>query len=258
VEEPERPKYALYEGKGSSIIWALTILLYGIDEPDIRMALMNIELAIMKGQESAKKVARDLEVDFDENGGIVIPATRRMRTRNNSVTSTPPIPVSPVIATNRNQEPVVAPAGVNTGEMTSPVDEMVATENHTLAPTPLNSSYNWGSSSDYRNSCPNRASDRNRNAFANNTSDRRQSHFSGEQHQDHRTDPVKLAMAMSARFSSKDPKSQFSGSPNENILDYIQVYKLAIREYDLSPSMQMIFFYKLVRTSSEPLSFYRN
>jgi hypothetical protein len=63
---------------------------------------------------------------------------------------------------------------------------------------------------------------------------------------------------MSARFSSKDPKSQFSGGPNENILDYIQEYKLAICEYDLSPSMQKDFFYKLFRTSSEPRSFYRN
>jgi hypothetical protein len=65
-------------------------------------------------------------------------------------------------------------------------------------------------------------------------------------------------MAMSARFSSKDPKSQFSGGPTENILNYIQEYKLAICEYDLSPSMQKDFFYKLFRTSSEPLSFYRN
>jgi hypothetical protein len=53
-------------------------------------------------------------------------------------------------------------------------------------------------------------------------------------------DPVKLSVAMSARFSSKDPKSQFSGVPNENILDYIQEYKLALREYDyLSPSIQI-------------------
>jgi hypothetical protein len=65
-------------------------------------------------------------------------------------------------------------------------------------------------------------------------------------------------MAMSARFSSKDPMSQFSGGPNENILDYIQEYKLAICECDLSPLMQKDFFYKLFRTSSEPLSFYRN
>jgi hypothetical protein len=71
LDEPERPKYAPYEGKGSSIIWALTIFLYGVDEPDTRTALMNLELAIMIGQESAKKVARELEVDFDENGGIV-------------------------------------------------------------------------------------------------------------------------------------------------------------------------------------------
>jgi hypothetical protein len=56
----------------------------------------------------------------------------------------------------------------------------VATENHTLAPPPLNSSYNGGSSSDYRNSGPNRANDRNENAFASNASDRRQSLFSGE------------------------------------------------------------------------------
>jgi hypothetical protein len=101
----------------------------------------------------------------------------------------------------------VATAEVTTGETTSPVEEMVTTENHALAPPPLNSSYNGYSSSDYRNSGPNRANDRNRNAFANNASDRRQSHFSGEQHQDRRTDPVKLAMAMNARFSSKDPKS---------------------------------------------------
>jgi hypothetical protein len=107
------------------------------------------------------------------------------------------------------------------GESTSPVDEMVATENHALAPPPLNSSCNGGSSSDYRNSGPSRANDRNGNAFANNASDRRQSRFCGEQHQDCRTDPVKLAMAMSAHFSSKDTKSQFSGGPDENILDYI-------------------------------------
>jgi hypothetical protein len=44
ADEPERPKYALYEGKRSSIIWALTIFLYGIDEPDTRTALMNLEL----------------------------------------------------------------------------------------------------------------------------------------------------------------------------------------------------------------------
>jgi hypothetical protein len=67
VDKPERPKYAPYEGQGLSIIWALTIFHYGIDEPDTRTALMNLELAIMKGQESAKKVARELEVDFDEN-----------------------------------------------------------------------------------------------------------------------------------------------------------------------------------------------
>jgi hypothetical protein len=62
VDKPERPKYAPYQGKGSSIIWALTIFLYGIDEPDTRTALINLELAIMNGQESAKKVARELEV----------------------------------------------------------------------------------------------------------------------------------------------------------------------------------------------------
>jgi hypothetical protein len=135
---------------------------------------------------------------------------------------------------------------------------MVATKHHALAPPPLNSSYNGGSSSDYCNSAPNRANDRNGNAFANNASDRRQSHCSGEKHQDRSTDPVKLAMAMSPRFSSKDLKSQFSGGPNENILDYIQEYKLAICEYDLSPSMRKDFFYKLFRTSSEALSFYRN
>jgi hypothetical protein len=48
VDEPERPKYEPYEGKGTSIIWALTIFFYGIDEPDTRTALINLELAIMK------------------------------------------------------------------------------------------------------------------------------------------------------------------------------------------------------------------
>jgi hypothetical protein len=167
---------------------------------------MNLELAIMKGQESAKKVARELEVDFDENGGIVTPAIRRMRTRNSSVISTPSIPVASVSVINSNQEPVVAPAEVTTGEKTSPVDEMVATENHALAPPPLNSFYNGGSSSDYRNSSLNRANDRNGKAFANNDSDRRQSHFSGEQHQDRRTIPVILAMARSARFWLEGPQ----------------------------------------------------
>jgi hypothetical protein len=125
--------------------------------------------------------------------------------RKNSVISPPPIPVAPVNVINSNQEPVVAPVEFTTGETTSPVDEMVATENHALAPPPLNSSYNGGSSSDNRNIVPNRANDRNGNAFANNASDGKQSHFSGEQHQDRRTDPVKLAVAMSGRFSSKDP-----------------------------------------------------
>jgi hypothetical protein len=152
----------------------------------------------------------------------VTPAIRRMQTRNNSVSSTPPIPVATVSLIKSNQEPVLAPAEFTTGKKTSSVDEMVATENHALAPPPLNSSYNVGSSSDYRNRGQNRANDRNGMAFANNASNRRQSHFSGEQHQDRRTDPVKLAMAMSARFSSEDPKSQFSCGPNENILDHIQ------------------------------------
>jgi hypothetical protein len=85
VDEPERPKYAPNQRKGSSTIWALTIFLYGVDKADTRTALMNLELTIMKGQESAKKVARELEADFDENGGIITPAFRRMQTRNNSV-----------------------------------------------------------------------------------------------------------------------------------------------------------------------------
>jgi hypothetical protein len=67
--------------------WALTIFLYGIEEPNTRTALMNLELSNIKGQESAKKVERELEVSFDENGGIVTPAIRRMQTRNNSVSS---------------------------------------------------------------------------------------------------------------------------------------------------------------------------
>jgi hypothetical protein len=188
----------------------------------------------------------------------VTPAIRRMQTRNNSVSSTSLIPVDAFHVNNSSQEPVVAPAEVTTGETTSPVDEMVATENQALVPPPLNLSNNGGSSSDYRNSGPNRANDRNGNCFANNASDRRQSHFSGEQHQDRRTDPVKLTMAMSARFSSKDAKSQFYGGPSENNLDYIQEYKLAIYEYDLTPSRQKVIFYKLFRISSEPLIFYRN
>jgi hypothetical protein len=89
VDEPERPKYSPYEGKGSSIVWALTIFLYGIDEIETRAALKNLELAIMKGQESAKRAARELEVDFDKNGGIVTSAISLMQTRNNSVSSTP-------------------------------------------------------------------------------------------------------------------------------------------------------------------------
>jgi hypothetical protein len=92
VDEPEQPKYAPYEGKGSSIICAHTIFLYGIYEPNTRTALMNLELAIMKGQESAKKIARELEVDYDENGEIVTPAISRLQTRSNSVSITPPIP----------------------------------------------------------------------------------------------------------------------------------------------------------------------
>jgi hypothetical protein len=215
MDEPKRPKYAPHEGKGSSIIWALTIFLYGIDEPETRTALINLELAIMKGQESAKKVSRELEVEFDENGGILTPAIRRMQTRNNSVSSTPPISVAPVYATNSNQELVVALAEVKTGEKTSPVDEMVATKIHALVPPPLNSSYDGGSSSDYSNSRSNRSYGCNGNDFVNNASDRRQSHFSGEQHQDRRTDPVKLTMAMSAHFSSKHPRSQNTGGPNE-------------------------------------------
>jgi hypothetical protein len=55
VDEPERPKYTPYEGKGSSTIWVLAIFLYDIDEPDTRIALMNLDLAIMKGQESARR-----------------------------------------------------------------------------------------------------------------------------------------------------------------------------------------------------------
>jgi hypothetical protein len=59
MDEPERPFYAPYEGKGSSIIWALTIFVYGIEELDTRTALMNLEHSIMKGLESAKNVARE-------------------------------------------------------------------------------------------------------------------------------------------------------------------------------------------------------
>jgi hypothetical protein len=68
------------------------------------------------------KVARELEVDLDENGGIVTSAFRRIQTRNNSVNGTPPIPVAPVSVIKSNQEPAVAPAEVTTGEKTSPVD----------------------------------------------------------------------------------------------------------------------------------------
>jgi hypothetical protein len=126
----------------------------------------------MKGQESAKKIARALEVDFDENGGIVTPAFRRMQTRNNSFSSTPPRPVAPINATNSYQELIVAMTEVTTDETNSPVDEMVATENHTLALSPLNSSYNGSSSSNYRNSGPTKENDSNGNTFANNASDR--------------------------------------------------------------------------------------
>jgi hypothetical protein len=43
-----------------------------------------------------------------------------------------------VNVTSSNQQPVVALAVVKTGETTSPVDEMVANENHALAPPLLN------------------------------------------------------------------------------------------------------------------------
>jgi hypothetical protein len=83
---------------------------------------MNLELAIIKGQESGKKVARELEVDFDENGEIVTPTIRHMQTRNSSVIRSPRILVAPVNVTNSKQEPIVAPAEVTTGETNSPVD----------------------------------------------------------------------------------------------------------------------------------------
>jgi hypothetical protein len=115
-----------------------------------------------------KEVARELEINFDDNGGIVTPAIHRIQTRNNSFSSTPPILVARINATNSKQEPIVATTEVTAGETTSPVDEMVATENHALALPPLNSFYNSGSIKDYHNSGPNRANDRNGNAFANN------------------------------------------------------------------------------------------
>jgi hypothetical protein len=71
-------------------------------------------------------------------------------------------------------------------------------------------------------------------------------------------DPVKLAMAMSTRFSSKHSKSQFSGGPNENILEYIQEYKLAIREYDLSILIQKDFVYSSFAQALSLSFFYRN
>jgi hypothetical protein len=76
----------------------LTFFQNGIDEPRTRTALMNLELSIMKGHESAKKVARKLVVNDDKNGRIVTPAIRRMQTRNNSVSSTPNMPVAPINA----------------------------------------------------------------------------------------------------------------------------------------------------------------
>jgi hypothetical protein len=82
VDGLEWPKYASYEGKGSSIIWPLTIFLYGIDEPETRTALMNLEISIMKEQKSAKEIARELEVNFDENEVFVAPSIRRMQKRN--------------------------------------------------------------------------------------------------------------------------------------------------------------------------------
>jgi hypothetical protein len=127
---------------------------------------------------------------------------------------TPDMPVAPINAINSNPDPIVATTEVSTGETTSPVDETATAENHDFSSAPLNSSYNGGSSSDCRNSGPNRANDRNGNAFANIASDRRQGHFSGVQHQDRRTDPVQMAMAMSARFGSKNCKAHFLGRPN--------------------------------------------
>jgi hypothetical protein len=55
VDEPERPKYAPYVGKGSSIIWALTIFLYGIDDSDTLTALINLELAIIKDKKALRR-----------------------------------------------------------------------------------------------------------------------------------------------------------------------------------------------------------
>jgi hypothetical protein len=199
----------------------------------------------MKGQERAKKVARELEVNFDENRGIVTPAIRCMQRRNSLVNSTPLVPLSLSMRSTATQSRIVATTEVTTGETTSTVDEKVASENHALAPPPFNSSYNGNRSSYYHNSGPNRANDRNATVFTNNAADRKQSHFSGEQHQYRQTDHVKLAMPMSDHFSSKDSKFQFSGGPNEIILEYIQKYKLAIREYDLSPSMQKDFLQAL-------------
>jgi hypothetical protein len=60
IDDPEWPRYSPCEGKGSSIIWALTIFLYGIDERDTCKALMNLELSIMKGKETSKTVALEL------------------------------------------------------------------------------------------------------------------------------------------------------------------------------------------------------
>jgi hypothetical protein len=43
---------------------------------------MNLEISIMKEQKSAKEIARELEVNFDENEVFVAPSIRRMQKRN--------------------------------------------------------------------------------------------------------------------------------------------------------------------------------
>jgi hypothetical protein len=71
-----------------------------------------------------------------------------MQTSNNSIKSTPPMPVAPINATNSSPEPIVATSDVTTGVTTSAaVDEIAATESQAPAFPTLDSSLPGGNSS---------------------------------------------------------------------------------------------------------------
>jgi hypothetical protein len=139
---------------------------------------MNLDRSIMKGQESASKVVRELEVDFDVNGGIETPAIRRTQRCNHLVRSTPPMLIIPINVNNSNLEPIVATTEVTSGETNFAGGRKGGSrESRSSSPAPQLLPQLRGGSSDYRNSGPNKDNARYGNAFANNASDRRQSHL---------------------------------------------------------------------------------